>query len=525
MKKFVCGFHRNELGLGLIATILVLLLVAGSGAGAFWWLSSKLGPEDGTTLPDMPYRQEDARTWGCWGSGHTLYTRIKWAGAMFIDPFYLGAPAADAVIVTHWTVRWSRRTDGNRVYEVRAYKDGGLMGVVHTYAHNDLPSQGDSVTPTLVSEYTFEFDTPFLMEPGHSYRLAGVVTSGSTGTYWSQYENISPADGRCCSAWVRTAEGATRGYNGKLQGFTSIVTGITTVGHEWQDDGSALLRGWAQVLSTMECGFLIGDELDVDAGEGVYYKAGDASAGDTRYHFEQRVTGFADAVEYFYRAKGTIKGTGDVVLGDVKSMTRNATLEWPYLDCVVDRNCIEGLHFKTTIADIKAEQSFNISVCYGTSAEAAHACNQSVEVATGVTEDSTFRTTGLGFEPGTRYWYRARAEDNGLVAYSETKSFIRWDASQPGWSQRTVNWIRDKLGLEFTADWLWILLVLLLLMPFWLLAARHRAWVVAIIPTFIGLALLISFGVLTAWIVVLMAILAGWIIFKVVFKHSGSTGS
>lgn len=119
------------------------------------------------------------------------------------------------------------------------------------------------------------------------------------------------------------------------------------------------------------------------------------------------------------------------------------------------------------------------------------------------------------FKPSVQLFSQYQGQEATEV-YITSGTFLVYDPNRPDW----WNWLVDKLGIDLESMW-WIVVAGLLILV-WVLAGRQRKPYIGVIGSALIFIALIVFGIVSPWVVVLVAILAGFIIWKMFTgRHGG----
>lgn len=532
IRKLFKSVHMRQAGqIGII--ILILLAIAGGFAADRWVLPVLLGTGEALS-PNIP--PEELRVtqtgFGCdcalstYGEAYNAFPHAIVNMTMSMD-------------LSQFQFRMGRKTSGDKVFRAGVWlwdtnypivegaaHYGTLIGYSDTISWNDIPywAGWDYLQPWCI----FEFSSHLQLYQGQTYILGVVKVSGNNGDIVSEQYGLeslpcisSKEKGLIVStaapAWVYT----NRQTNYWIVGGVAKTPQVVTLGYVLESDGSITLKGWTDVVGDMECGFVVSsNETNITNGQGAWYESGHSGISSSKYYFDKRLVSIVSDTTYYFRAYSRLSGM--TWLGNIESFNRNAADVPVNLQCNVIRNTIEGVVFDTAILGTHESVTYNVTIYYGEDLLTCTTGNLSIEVATDVTNDTSWQTTagcGTLFEAGTKYFYRAGADgDDSSLSYSEIHSFIAYDQNQPG----LINKLSQLFNLPFNTLW-WILIIILLFVV-WAFAAWRKWWWLGILGTMVAMIALITFGFVNAWVVVLLIICAGYIIFKVIFAFSSGSG-
>ena len=508
MTKLIRAVMSGQTG-GIFLTIFLVLAVLAAG-GAVGYLSHRIwgiSPFPGTdevVIPDWDIPGVPVG-FGCL-SGSTGGSSTALTNSDVVK-FKL----EDAMQVTQVDLWWARSGgsghDPNMILrlELRNSTTNAILGRTDDF-------RWDSIAGAY-SWHTYLFQEPVYLDPEVEYKfyVRQISTPNSTNYVFIRKNLLCGSD----PFWYVAIHDGFWVY-----GFSTAQVEVVTLGHRQPGDGTIVIEGWAQIYGATTYGFLVsGSEEAVDDGLGMDYIGGfvDGKTGG-RIFFDRTVVGSEPDATYYYRAYAEFRDT--VYYGEVKSFSRESQLELPTLTCAVNENSLQRLEFVTTIAGIGVDQNWTISLLFAQEREDLNsgALNQTVVI--NATADGAWRTEVGSLTPGERYYYRARGvETDSTLIYSDVGSFVVWDPSQPD----PINWLIGCGNISLA--WLWWIIALIGFMAVWGLAGAARWPWLGVGGTFLILGMLIAFGIVSPWVTVLMAIVAGFIIFKMVFKHTGSTGS
>lgn len=513
---------KNERGDFGITGLLMLIFVIGTLVGTYWILTEHtdvFGPED-TELPS----EEEVLQWksfGCWEADEETATHIDSRSGPVFECLY-------TMELYSYDFRMARIGSGSKSYQARVYEwdgvesePGDYIGCTSWVHFNDLVESPG--TQCLQPVQVFYWQDEIVLFGDVQYVIWMYQTPGEGMCRMMNGEAPGCCSGPTMGYWwnVNTSYHVGSVMDYWLVGHQVYEPNVMTVGYVLETDGSISLEGWSDVVGNMECGFFVSDvEADVTAGQGVRYIAGESGLEVSRYYFDYRIVRMVSDVVYYYRAYAETQG--QMWFGAVKNFTRATGDVAVGLVCEVLTNDIDGVEFNTVLMGSHDGVIYDIDIYYAETVELLQSHNFSVAVVVGASADGTWRTVtdSDDWESGARYYYRARGEgDDSSIGYSPTRWFTRYDATQPP----AVNWLVRWFNISFESMW-WALAVVLLLVV-WVIAGMNRWWWMGVIGTAIILIALVTFGFVSPWVVVLLALIAGWIVFKIVFHKSGGTGS
>lgn len=513
-KRLIGKLWRGERGAGPLIILLVIAII-GMLAGGYYVFQNELQKveEPPVFLPgEIEYRHPDS--FGC--NKATDYGNFCNGdpGARFIAPYSMEITSAE--------YRCGRGVSGSgqsyiRIYYANGGSLGALLGSSVVKQYMDLPS---SNYPGLEPWAEYAFNPGVYLVEGISYYIVSDRIPPCTDIFYNSHCSAS-----CCGSPTQGSWYGAVFYSGYsndywISGLTETSPVVTTVGHIVEDNGTITLEGWSDVLGQMQCGFYSStDETDVDGGKGANLKSGTSPHGIGRFYFDYNIVKVQTDVTYYYRAYSKIGG--GVWYGSVLSFSRNASSIPLTISCDAVENSIDRVAFSTSIIGTHSPTSYNVSINYAQSIVDLQSGNVTdIPVTTNFSTDSTFRTYNNDFTPGELYYYRAKVVGNdSSISYSLTSTLLRYDASQPWF----INWMGGIVNKDLSFIW-WVIAGCLFAGA-WILAATTGWWWLGIILSVAILAGLVVFDMVGPWLVVLLAIIAGWIIFKVVFKKAGAGGS
>lgn len=226
----------------------------------------------------------------------------------------------------------------------------------------------------------------------------------------------------------------------------------------------------------------------------------------------------------YFRARIVETSTGETGYGEIKEVLYPEVI--PQISCDVVVNDAWDCTFETVISSIDDVEAVDLVLYYGLN-WSCYGEPDSVTMFEDIDVAGVYRwndiTWGI-FEPGRTYYYYAEEQttESVTIVRSETKQFKRYDPNKPAWRNTVENWLA---GLWGTADlpeingW-WILAVVVFLLVFFL-TTRAKNWKLGLawgmVAMMVLLYILVSNGLVDPWLVVLLTILAGFIIYKVIF--------
>lgn len=529
MSNVLARIHKCErgvvIGLGLFLAIISVLVAGGILA---WELNETFdffGQDAATpTIPDRAVNYEWV-SWGEPGGSGGIATLANSQYGVVVSP-------ASTILVDEVDFRLGRSANGDKVLAVLVYEwedSDGLGDYIGTSVARTL----NSLTATTgVNQWqpwaTFTFEDEIYLYAGTWYTIFVHVESGSTGTYYVNQVGGTP-DSLTQGYYHHTAEdwydSAIWWY--LLKGYESAEPQVETTGHVINLDGSITLRGWVEVIGNMDCGFLVSANYTaVAAGTGTAYPdpLNESGWNAGRFPFQARLTSLQNNVQYSYRAFATAYST--TWYGEVLNFTRTEADVPLTLQCHVITNNVNGVTFESYTAGINStgNVTYNLTIAYGQNLTQCQAANGTISVANVISADGIWQTTstyGSDFTPGTQYWYRlAAAGNDSSLAYSDARSFTAYDETIPDWLQWLLTWLNEHLGMNTnidTATW-WI--IGLLFLGAWTLAGLLKWKWLGVIGTAALFVWLVVNEMVPVWIVILAVLLAGWIIFKMIFTRA-----
>lgn len=504
----------------MLAFAVVMLLSA--MAATYFAVTERWFSEDNTATPVLPDRatNEEYYAFGCTDMlGGNQLDASDW-GPVFTPQY--------TIRMTEFDMRLGRKDNGDRVYWIRVHEASGMNRGTYLGISEGIPinSIAEDTYPGHQPWTTFTFDGGLYLYSNTTYILTFYIT-GSTGRCYMEV----PYNTACIGAvskghypggnpWT-----TTNTFDYMVKGYVGTEPDVETTGHVINLDGSVTLKGWAEVIGDMECGFIVSDDYaEVLAGTGMKYSDDQSGWNAGRFPFDYRLTSLQNDVEYSYRAYASAYTS--TWYGNVLNFTRSASDIPLTLSCNVIRNDINGVTFESSSAGINStgNVTYNMTIAYGVNMTQCQAGTGTISVASLITADGIWQTTstyGSDFDPGGQYWYRLVAAGNdSSLGYSTARSFTAYDESAPDWLQRLLAWLNDRGGMNTsldTATW-WI--VGLLFLGAWILAGvLHWKWL-GIVGTAAIFVWLVVNNMVPVWVVILAVLVAGWIIFKLVFTRA-----
>lgn len=524
--KFIKRVHHDQRG-ELITAIIVACILIASGFLAY---SGITGIFQRDSQEEQEYGESEVLNYfgqGCWNDDPKgVQSGFLNSGEVFT--------VADTMVMTQLQIRAGRGNSGTQKWRAVFYtwddvleEPDEVVGASIPFGQDEIgywafnPADYENVPTVYISFYDTDDGRITLIE-GVDYCYQVELYSGSGMTIWN--EQIDP-DPSCTAATLGSLrsgafyEDDSRNY--WLTGYQVQTPEVVTIGAEIRSDGAVWLSGWCDVFDVMNVGFLMSEtESVVTGGSGVKYAAGETGTGEPKWYFSTRVTSILSDTTYYYMAYA--ERDGAYYFGSVESFMRLATDILPELDANVIVNDSVVIEFEVDFYGVPAGTTWDINIYYGYEISECLTHNYTIVIDTDVTADGVFyaEMPTSTFDYGGKYYYYACAdEDLGTSVCSAVKTFVVYDPAQAGF----VNWITQRTGFDFTMVW-WILAIGALLLIWWI-AARRKAWMMGLVGTVIVLIALITQGYVNAWVVVLLCIICGYIIFKVVFRHSGGTSS
>lgn len=544
MRKYLRALHKRQTGaVGLITIILTIAAVIGmTSAGlavirvggplnALNWLDAWIAAnptEQGVTEDDVEH--VSIQTYACTDNVLTsAMNNYMWAIVSLPETGELQT----------YATRIGRSASGTRTTQAVVYTwnnvTNSFQAVVASsnikpYMDLEYRHYGDG-QPQPIAYY--DFPDGVILYEDVQYAI-GIASVSGSGDVWFN----TPPPATTCAHVIGAYQYPIPAYHDG-ENYPHWITlavvgspGVTTLGYSVTDDGKARLEGWVQNAGRMEAGFYHSTNataLAAGLGNRAVWGYTDPDA-LSRQNFWYIMPAVVDNTTYYFYAFAKIAGI------EFEGATLNFTWDDSLVPVTVDSQVVgndqNGIDFDTTVMGTVSGVSYNLTICYGTTMVAVEGCNSTLSVATGVTSDgshTTHRALGALFDEGTSYYYRAMCSGNdSSVAYGMSRQFTAYDSSIPDWLNRLIAWLNETFPGLFggnveptTISW-WIAIALFALA--WLAAGLFRkAWVGVFISGLVILGLW-ALGMLSGWAIVLIVIIAGFIIFRLVFKQSGATG-
>lgn len=511
----------------IIATALLIIALLAAGGFGYWWISNEINDISSDTIEEGASEVRNYFGVGCWiGEPIGVQSGFLDSGEVFT--------AQDTMIITELQLRAGRSNTGTTKWRAVIYTWDSVEEEVIESIGSSIPfGQEDIGTwklgvnpladlPTVFISFYDDVENQVLLLEGVDYAYQIEYYSGTGLAIYNEQMNPTPSCTAATLGSLRSSayyDGYARDY--WVTGYETQEPTVTTVGSEVRTDGSVWLSGWTEVIADMNVGFFMSEvEETVEAGAGVRFDCGNTGLDQSRYFFQQRVVSILSDVTYYYRAYAELDG--QYWYGETKSFLRLASDILPLITCNVHEIDVESVSWETSLVALPAETTWNVSIYYGYDLSECVSHNYSITVDTDVTADGNWLTEvpASYFDTGRKYWYQACAvEELGTTVCSPAQTLVTYNPSQPS----VINWIATTFKIDF--NWLWWAIIILGLFVVWWIAGYSKWWWLGIIGTGVAMIALISFGYVNAWVVVLLAIVVGWIVFKLVFRQSGGTSS
>lgn len=219
-------------------------------------------------------------------------------------------------------------------------------------------------------------------------------------------------------------------------------------------------------------------------------------------------------VTYYYRARidGSVCGSvyGDEI-GFVQGLA-NATEV--HTDQVANVGFTEA-EMGAFLVDMGGEAEVELSIDIGLTG--SYGTNAVIDAACVAPEDMKVKITGL--TSGTVYHYRAKAVGESETYYGEDRSFQTKNSGQPDIISRITVWLGQN-GWAGEGVW-WLFLAALIGLVWILLHDTKLKQVGAAVLSVIFMGAFVMLKLIDIWLVVLLAILAGVVIYTIVFRSHG----
>lgn len=519
------AIHKSQGGLVLMALLAVLTALGALGALS-WVVWDLVNPGTGS-IPELPDRVvgESWDSFCCISDSGTPASQLNAYWGVVFEP-------AETMRLTDFEYRCGRSGSGDKELSARVYLLDASPDALGTFlGESEVKTWGEIQASPGTNQVqpwnTWHFDETIYLYAGTEYVIRIYLHDGSSGSLVCTIPYGTACIGAVTKGyWYATAGGgwsSSADSDYCCKGYTSIEPEVHTTGHAINADGSVSLQGWADNVGNLELGFLCSDDYDqVVAGAGTEYVWGTSGWDYQRVPFDYRLVWLVNGQEYYYRAYAS--AYSQTWYGSVLNFTRNADDVPIGLDCNVIVNNMDGVTFESSVVGINSSLgvTYNLSIDYGQDISECQSSNGTLAVALNVTEDGVWRTlstTGSDFEGGEKYYYRLVAAGNdSSFSYSDTRTFIAYDPESPG----IINWFSNLVGLS-TGNFWWIIIALLFALV-WILAGVLRWKWVGVIGSAVIFVALVTLGIVNPWVVVLVCLVAGWIVFKLVFHRAGATG-
>lgn len=521
MKNFFLNIHKGQSGIIISALIAVVFTLLSAG-WAWWWIRDTV-VTPGEQLPWEDAYEDRAVGWewvsfGCTAGDSTGNTINGLFGTIFESPYTMQIESYDFRVAYKDYV-----DDTYLIASIYEYDGGACLGDLVGHSERKyLDDLGAPCYPCNMPWATFYFAEPYpYLFDGTTYVI--ILSKSGTGDHWANLKGGSSCLGDITKGYYTAGCYLTEHMDYLVKGYATVDPQVDTIGHVINLDGSVTVRGVVENLGNMEAGFYVDPDYDVvAAGTGIEYEWGTTGYAPGRVPIDYRLTQISTNVTYYYCAYA--KAWSNTWYGSVKNFTRGYP-DFPILlTCSVTSNTIDGVQFESAAGGLVDGVTYNLSIEYGRNVSDCHAVNGSIAVATGVTEDGVWQTiseTGDDFEGGLTYFYRLAAYgDDDSISYSTTQQFVPWDQDEVPGIMRIILWINDTLGSSLEPAQFWWLLIALAFGLVWILAAYTRWKWLGVIGSALIFIALVAFSKVPIWIVILAVLIAGWIIFKLVFTRA-----
>lgn len=428
--------------------------------------------------------------------------------------------------------KWSSTTTGNLIgelYEVEWNAGESRWDVVEMlFADSTSHDLEDLEAYPNYSWRNFEAPTsPVLMEATKDYVIQVTCEDSDSGHIfkWDYEEPSIYADGEQVggdgnhNGYFAEAAGGVRDVNFRIYGEWSAVPQVTTLAEEILSNNSVSLSGIVNSLGTdtqVDCYIDLGsteDEFDTFFIGTTSERGLESKFGKTFYYVPIGQT-------FYYRAWIEGNNSGIETYGDTESFSILSSEEYPVVDCRITQNNADSVKFDVLLETLGQCSDVDLDIQYSTTVEGLTSSPNLLEVGDGVSEAGVYPYESVDdFTEGYTYYFRIEADDGDTIqAYSEIKSFTRWDSSRSG-IENWINEFLDSIGVGggdggFTSmEWLWWLVAACLLCAFWYFAYRADKYAIGVIGTAVTLGYCFMVGLLDQWLVVLLAIFAGFVLY------------
>jgi hypothetical protein len=425
---------------------------------------------------------------------------------------------ADTVTVELWKIAYVAGSPGHYCNDVllasATYNSGGTEWNVWHWVKANSVGGG-------VWMYTDEVYSIRVKATGGLVRWGYKATPGGFPNCYKSF---------CYSGECQGAQGqqASKYYGIWVQGCWSVLPTVITQDGYLDSQGRAVMGGYVPYLGVqsyvngyIEYGFTedLGNEQFVRkitdiAGSGGYYAF--------------KLGGLPPGMTLYYRAK-IMSASGDFVdYGDIKQVLIPALI--PTIDCTVIQNDQWWCIFETIISNTDDVEAVDLRLTYSTQSGCFNSTEQAV-MNEGVTEGGRYTWNSTAFElfdPGQTYYYYAEmVYGESTIVRSDIKSFIRWDPNKSAWENWLDNQAQGYLGgwiPKIDTAWLWWGLAAGLCLIVFFAVSKKKNWKVGcawgLVSGFVLLYILVAAGLVNPWLVVLLSIVCGFIIYKLIFSHA-----
>jgi hypothetical protein len=417
---------------------------------------------------------------------------------------------------------------------------GSLLGAINITDAEMTAQYGTRWTGhTLSCGVLLQFNTePVILQAGSNYALVMRSYTTSLGFQWEtagDYENCHAA--QCLGGPPPTGIiGADLAYSQDLflLGYWAIPTGVVTLDAYMASDGALVMGGMVLGLgSDPSVNAYIDYGVSTDFGN--IQGCGSISKIGKDGRFFYNLYGIPGGWTIYYQARVVGVFSNTTGLGGVKNFT--IPLVPVGFDIAVVENSIQKVVFETTVVSLGNYSSVGLNISYSDLYCDFQSNPDMLVMRDGITGAGVYNYTVAGsnssaFDWGVTYWYKAVMTSNGtIVAASPEHTFTRYDINKSPLENWLIDWI-NKIGggggtggAGAVLTWVWWVLAFLGFIIIWILAlgGKKKHVGLGVVGSLILLGVLVVTGLISVWVVVLLATVAGGIIYALL-KRAGHVG-
>lgn len=302
--------------------------------------------------------------------------------------------------------------------------------------------------------------------------------------------------------------------NFRMYGSYTIDPEVVTLDATYEGDNAVEIGGMVTSLGanyTRTAGWI---EYGTDTSYGTDIFVGyvnDVGRDGAYYHLLRLVP---PGTTFHYRAY-MVMNDSNAYYGSDKTFyiaTANST---PIISFELIENAMDGQKYETTLESMGTATSVDIVIQYSTTLAGLLGSPSEITVTTGATTEGIWKTEDDSLTSGTVYYMRAEADGgSGKIGYSDIQTIKAYDNDKPKAVNWLESWFTNIFGGGAEGDYgnivWWIIAILISGIGFFI-SWRVRSAIPGIIISLLMIGFLLVVDAINAWLVTLMAMIAGFL--------------